>query len=159
MPMSDLGKANRLRFGEFAADLTAGEVFKHGTKVPLQDKPFQILALLLRRPKQLLSRQEIIRNVWPDTFVEGDLCLNVAIRRLRSALNDDASHAHLIETVGSHGYRFIAAVHGSPTSEAVVADRERPRVALFPLKSFMGTQSDCFAASITELLIIQLRRM
>ena len=157
--MTDLEKSNRLRFGEFAADLTTGELFKHGAKVPLQDKPFQILALLLRRPKQLLLRQEIIRNVWPDTFVEGDLCLNVAIRRLRSALNDDASHPHFIETVGSRGYRFMAAAHGSPTSEAVVSDSERPRVALFPLKSFMGAQSDSLAASITELLIIQLRRM
>ncbi len=157
--MTDSGKSNRLRFGEFAADLTTSEVFRHGAKVPLQDKPFQILALLLRRPKQLLARQEIIRDVWPDTFVEGDLCLNVAIRRLRSALSDDASHPRFIETVGSHGYRFIAAVHSSPVPEVEVSDRERPRVAVFPLKSFMAAQSDSLAASITELLTIQLRRM
>ena len=103
-------KSRRIHFADFVADLASGELFKDGLRIQLQDKPSQILGLLLQRPKELVSRQEIISTVWPNTFVEGDLCLNVAIRRLRSALNDKAANASFIETVGSHGYRFIGDV-------------------------------------------------
>jgi TolB-like protein/Tfp pilus assembly protein PilF len=156
--MSGTTKSNQLRFGEFVADLTSGELLKHGLKVPLQDKPYQILALLLARPKQLVSRQEIIRTVWPDTFIEGDLSLNVAVRRLRVALADDAVNARFLETVGSHGYRFIANLHGSSPPKVTSHARDGPRLAVFPLKPIRGTQSESFASSLTELLIIQLRR-
>ena len=157
--MTDARKSHRVRFGDFVADLTTGELFKHRIKVPLQDKPFQILTLLLERPKQLVSRHEIIRTVWPDTFVEGDLCLNVAIRRLRTALDDHASAARFVETVGSRGYRFIGSVHGSHTPEAIPSNPQRPRVAIFPLKAFMRPEHDSFGPTMTELLITQLRRM
>lgn len=157
--MAETPKSNRLRFGEFVANLASGELFKHGVKAPLQDKPFQILALLLSRPKQLVSRQEIIRTIWPDTFVEGDLCLNVAIRRLRAALHDDAANSRFIETVGSHGYRFVGTVHGMPALATLPYDRDRPRLAVFPLKTFSGSESGSFGPCMTEQLIIQLRRM
>ncbi len=155
--MAGATKSIHLRFGEFVADLTSGELFKNGVKVPLQDKPYQILALLLSRPKQLVSRQEIIRTVWPDTFVEGDLSLNVAVRRLRAALADDAVNARFVETVGSHGYRFIANIHGSSPLK-VAHPRDGPRLAVFPLKPTRGTESESLASSLTELLIIHLRR-
>ena len=157
--MADVPKSSRLRFGEFAADLATGELFKHSVKVPLQDKPFQILSLLLRRPRQLVSRQEIIRNVWPDTFVEGNLCLNVAMRRLRFALEDDPARPGYIETVGGHGYRIIASVHGLHTHEFTPSSRDRPRVAIFPLKRLMGSEPGCFCSTMTEVLITQLRRL
>lgn len=157
--MAEVAKSTRIRFGEFAADLTTCELFKHSTKVPLQDKPFQILALLLQRPKQLVSRQEIIRNVWPDTFVEGDLCLNVAVRRLRLALEDDPSAPQFIETVGSHGYRFIAGVHGLHVHEFTASNRDRPRVAILPLKQLMGPEPGGLSSIMTEVLITQLRRL
>ena len=157
--MAEAPKSSRLRFGEFTADLASGELFKHSAKVALQDKPFQILTLLLTRPKQLVSRQEIIRTIWPDTFVEGDLCLNVAIRRLRAALNEDAAKARFIETVGSHGYRFIGSVHGLPVHARTPFGRDRPRLAVFPLKTFSGSESGSLAPSMTDQLIIQLRRM
>jgi DNA-binding winged helix-turn-helix (wHTH) protein/tetratricopeptide (TPR) repeat protein len=157
--MAGPANSNALRFGGFAVDLATGELFSHGVRVPLQDKPFQILALLLRRPKQLVSRSEIIRTVWPAVFIEGDLCLNVAIRRLRSALQDDTAHPHFIETVGSHGYRFIAAVHGSAALEQDSANRGRPRLAVFPLKSLLGPQAGSLAPSMTEQVITQLRRI
>lgn len=156
---SSVTRSNGIRFGRFVVDLATGELFKNGVKVPLQDKPFQILALLLKRPNQLVSRQEIIRTVWPDTFVEGDLCLNVAIRRLRTALADDSANARLIETVGSHGYRFIGNIHGFSVPEVPPHRREGPRLAVFPLKAMRGTQSEPLASSMTELLIIQLRRL
>lgn len=157
--MGGPANSDTLRFGKFVVDLGTGELFCHGTRVPLQDKPFQILALLLRHPKQLVSRSEIIRTVWPGIFVEGDSCLNVAIRRLRAALQDDTAHPHFIETVGSHGYRFIAAVHGSAGLEPDTATPGRPRLAVFPLKSFLGPQSDSVAPSMTEQVITQLRRI
>ena len=157
--MTETPKSRCLRFGEFVVDLASGELFKHGEKLPLQDKPFQILALLLMRPKQLVSRQEIIRTIWPDTFVEGDLCLNVAIRRLRGSLNDNAASPRFIETVGSHGYRFVGSVHGSSVRPMASDGRDRPRLAVFPLKTFSGSESDSLAPSMTEQLIIQMRRM
>ena len=157
--MAETQRLNRLRFGEFVADLASGELFQHGVKVPLQDKPFQILALLLSRAKQLVSRQEIIRTIWPDTFVEADLCLNVAIRRLRATLHDDAVNARFIETVGSHGYRFVGTVHGLPAPPTLPYDRDRPRLAVFPLKTFSRSEPTSLAAAMTEQLIIQLRRM
>lgn len=157
--MAEVAKSTRLRFGEYAADLGSSELFKHGRKIPLQDKPFQILSLLLQRPKQLVSRQEIIRNVWPDTFVEGDLCLNVAMRRLRAALADDPSTPRFIETVGSHGYRFISRVYGVHSHEFKPSRRDRPRVAILPLKQLMGARFGYFCSTMTDVLITQLRRL
>jgi DNA-binding winged helix-turn-helix (wHTH) protein/tetratricopeptide (TPR) repeat protein len=152
------GPANRLRFGRFLVDLTTGELFCDGAKVPLQDKPFQILELLLRRPKELVSRNEIIRSVWPDTFVEGDLCLNVAVNRLRAALKDDPAQPQFVETVGSHGYRFIGVIHALPTPDIAPAARDHPRLAIFPLKSFVRPKYQWLAPSVTEQIITQLRR-
>jgi len=70
--MSGPISSNRVRFGGFAVDLATGELTSQGERIPLQNKPFQILALLLRRPKQLVSRSELSQSVWPDTFVEGE---------------------------------------------------------------------------------------
>jgi TolB-like protein len=152
-------KAGRIRFRDFAADLTTGELFRAGVKMPLQDKPFQILSLLLQHPNQLISRHQIIRKLWPDTFVEGDLCLNVAMRRLRAALEDAASHSRFVETVGKYGYRFIARVRGLHPHEITPSSRDRPRLAIFPLKQLMGSEPTCFCSTLTEVLIIQLRRL
>ena len=148
--------SHRLRFGGFVVDLETGELFNHGVKIPLQDKPFHVLSLLVRHPKQLVSRAEIIRNVWSDTYVEGDLCLNVAMRRLRAALQDDPSRPCFVETVGSHGYRFIAAVHG-PRSDPAHAREDRARLAVLPLKSTARSPSDALASSMTDQVITQLR--
>jgi DNA-binding winged helix-turn-helix (wHTH) protein len=156
--MSNEAKSSGLRFGEFTADLATGEIFKAGVKVPLQEKPFQIFLFLLQHPQQLVSRQEIIAHVWPDTFVEGDICLNVAIRRLRSALQDDASHPRFIETVGSHGYRFIAHVYGQRFAGADATGRDPPRLAIFPMKA-VGSQASDFCATMNEVLVSYLRRL
>lgn len=150
-------RATRVRFGDFAADLTSGELFRGGVKLPLQDKPFQILSFLLQHPNELISRHEIIRKVWPDTFIEGNLCLNVAMRRLRATLEDDASHSRFVETVGKYGYRFIARVRGLHAHE--VTNRARPRVAIFPLKQLMGSEPTCFCSTLTEVLVTQLRKL
>src|SRR6476469_7607348 len=100
-----------LRFGSFEANLQAGELRKQGLKVRLQDQPFQILAMLLERQGELVTRQEIHPQLWPaDTFVDFDHGLNNAINRLREALCDCSDTPLFIETIPRRGYRLIAAV-------------------------------------------------
>ncbi len=100
-----------VRFGLFEADLVAGELRKRGRKVELQDQPFHVLALLLGRPKEVVTREELQKALWQaDTFVEFDESLNKAVQKLRQALGDSAENPHFIETLPRKGYRFIASV-------------------------------------------------
>jgi TolB-like protein/DNA-binding winged helix-turn-helix (wHTH) protein/Tfp pilus assembly protein PilF len=102
--------ARRVRFGAFEADLRSGELRKHGMKIKLQDQPFQILAMLLERPSEIVTREELRHKLWPaDTFVDFDVGLNAAIKRLRDALGDSAESPRYIETLPRRGYRFVAA--------------------------------------------------
>ena len=102
-----------VRFGPYVADFTTGEVRRDGQKIPLQDKPFQILALLLRRPGELVTREELRSRLWPgDTFVDFETGLNTAVRKLRQALDDSADEPRFVETLPRRGYRFIAQVEG-----------------------------------------------
>jgi Tol biopolymer transport system component/DNA-binding winged helix-turn-helix (wHTH) protein len=102
---------NAIRFGLFEADLSAGELRKRGRKIPLQDQPFRVLALLLLRPGELVSREELQRSLWPaDSFGDFDEGLNKAIQKLRQALDDSSDNPRFIETLPRKGYRFIAPV-------------------------------------------------
>jgi TolB-like protein/DNA-binding winged helix-turn-helix (wHTH) protein/Tfp pilus assembly protein PilF len=104
-------QARRIRFGPYEVDLRSRELRKHGTKMRLQDQPFQVLAMLLERPGELVTREELRSKLWPqDTFVDFDVGLNTAIKRLRDALNEKADHPRYIETLPRRGYRFIAPV-------------------------------------------------
>lgn len=104
------------RFGVFELDLRAGELRRQGHKVKLQDQPFQVLAQLLERPGEIVTRDELRTRLWPaDTFVDFDHSLNAAIRRLRDALGDSAENPRFVETVARRGYRFLAPVSaGAP---------------------------------------------
>jgi Tol biopolymer transport system component/DNA-binding winged helix-turn-helix (wHTH) protein len=105
-----------IQFGVFEVDQKAGELRRNGARVKLQEQPFQILALLLARPGEVISRHELQRRLWPaDTFVDFDHSLNAAVRRLRDALGDSAENPRYVETVARRGYRFLAPVHG-PTA-------------------------------------------
>jgi DNA-binding winged helix-turn-helix (wHTH) protein/TolB-like protein len=98
-----------VRFGIFEADFRAGELRKAGVRVKLHDQPFQVLAMLLDRPGELVTRDEIRKRLWPgDTFVDFDHGLNNAVGRLREALGDSADTPRFIETLPRRGYRFIA---------------------------------------------------
>lgn len=98
-----------LRFGVFEVDIRAGELRKHGIRVKLQEQPFQILALLLKRPGELVSREELRQELWPaHTFVDFDRGLNKAMTKLRSALGDSAESPRYVETLHRRGYRFVA---------------------------------------------------
>jgi DNA-binding winged helix-turn-helix (wHTH) protein/TolB-like protein len=111
MGMARSNACGVFRFGEFEADIRSGELLKHGTRVPLQEQPFQVLAVLLERPGELVRREELRQQVWPqDTFVEFDHALNTAVKKIRIALGDCADSPDYVETIPKRGYRFIAAV-------------------------------------------------
>jgi TolB-like protein/DNA-binding winged helix-turn-helix (wHTH) protein len=99
------------RFGPFEADLTSHELRHDGSKVKLQEMPFQILAILLEHPGQLVTREEFRQRLWPsDTFVDFEHSINTAVKKLREALADDPDQPRYIETLPKLGYRFIAPV-------------------------------------------------
>ena len=100
-----------VRFGTFEVDLREAVLTKGGLRIKLQEQPFQILALLLERPGEVVTRDEIRQKLWSeDTFVEFDDGLNTAVRKLRTALGDSADNPRFLETVPRRGYRFIAPV-------------------------------------------------
>ena len=98
-------------------DLRLGEVRKHGLRVKLQDQPFKVLALLMQHSGDVVTREELRQKLWPsDTFVDFDVGLNTAIKRLRDALADSAESPRYIETLPRKGYRFIAAVESTTST-------------------------------------------
>ena len=110
--MSDNGgRSSRVHFRDFEVDVHTGELRKHGLKVKLHGQPFQVLAMLLERPGELVTREEIREKLWPqDTFIDFEHSVNSSIKRLREALGDDAATPRFIETLPRYGYRFIAPV-------------------------------------------------
>jgi DNA-binding winged helix-turn-helix (wHTH) protein len=111
----ELPSESRLCFDAYQVDLRTGELRKHGTKIHLAGRPFQILALLLEQPGELLTRKELQSRLWPaDTFVDFEHGVNAAIQTLRRALCDSHKKPRYIETLPRRGYRFIAAVESVP---------------------------------------------
>jgi cholera toxin transcriptional activator len=110
MPAFQGNNSGRIaRFGIFELDLAAGELRKNGAKLHLQEQPFQVLALLLERAGEVVTREELRQKLWPaDTFVDFDHSLNTAVNKLRETLGDSASSPRYIETMARRGYRFIA---------------------------------------------------
>ena len=117
-----------VRFGTFELDSRSGELHRNGRRVPLQGQPAQVLCHLVSRPGELVSRDELRRAIWAeDTFVDFDTALNVAINKVRQALQDSASAPRFIETVPRHGYRFLAEVHDVEAAEVAAPPPSRPR--------------------------------
>jgi len=117
-----------VQFGIFEIDLRSGELRKAGTRVKLHDQPFQVLAMLLDRPGELVTREEIRQKLWPvDTFVDFDHGLNSAVNRLRDAIGDSADTPRFIETLPRRGYRFIGTVNGGVRRETVPTAPAEPR--------------------------------
>jgi DNA-binding winged helix-turn-helix (wHTH) protein/Tol biopolymer transport system component len=115
-----------IRFGAYEVDLRSGELRKNGLRLKLSGQPFQVLALLLERPGDLVTREEIQKRLWPaDTFVDFDHSLNTAINKIRGVLGDAADSPRFVETLPRRGYRFIAAVEGVAAAE--LAPPEVPR--------------------------------
>jgi cholera toxin transcriptional activator len=125
------------RFGVFELDLAAGELRKNGAKLRLQEQPFQVLALLLERPGDVVTREELRQKLWPaDTFVDFDHGLNTAVNKLRETLGDSASSPRYIETLARRGYRFIAPLQTeasqSGSGAEVFSARDLPAAPLHP---------------------------
>lgn len=111
LPTNNLSEV--VRFGVYELDPRAGELRREGVKVKIQEQPYQVLALLLERPGEVILRDELKRRLWPaDTFVDFDHSLNAAIKRLRDVLRDSADNPRFIETLARRGYRFLAPVSG-----------------------------------------------
>ena len=109
--MTERPPVRRYRFGAFEADAATGELRRQGIRIKLNAQPFQALLLLLERPGQLLTREEIARELWPDgTFVDYEHGLNSAVNRIREALGDTAGNPRYVETLARRGYRFVASV-------------------------------------------------
>src|ERR1700679_156350 len=118
----------RYRFGVFEADAATGELRRQGVRIKVNVQPFQVLLLLLERPGELLTREEISRELWPDgTFVDYEHGLNSAVNRIREALGDTAANPRFVETLARSGYRFVGPVERIPLKEASAAEPS-PRV-------------------------------
>lgn len=137
--LSSFNGRQRLRFGLFEADLASGEVYKHGRLVHLQEKPFHILAMLLERPGEVVSREEVQKKLWPEgTFVDFDEGLDTALKKLRQALGDSPRNPIFVETVPRRGYRFIApvqSVENGSGADVIGAAVSAPSLAVPPGKS------------------------
>src|SRR5215831_4793918 len=137
-----------LRFGVFEADLTSGELRKDGTKIRLQEQPFQILAMLLEHPGEVVTREELRNKLWPaDTFVDFDHGLNKAINKLREALGDSADNPRFIETLARRGYRFLESP-AAGTLEASIAVLPFLNLSADPENEFFcdGTSEEIISA-------------
>lgn len=143
-----------IRFGPFEADLHAGELRRQGLRIKLQEQPFQILAMLLERPGNVVTREELQKKLWPtDTFVDFDHGLGSAINKLRQALGDSAENPRYIETLPKRGFRFIAVVErgtrGAPQGKVMLVVLPFENLSRDPEQEF-------FSDGMTEEMITQL---
>jgi TolB-like protein/Tfp pilus assembly protein PilF len=161
--------ARLLRFDIFELDLRAGELRKKGVKLRLQGQPLQVLAILLQRAGDLVTREELRAEIWSaDTFVDFDHSLHNAIARLRETLGDSAEEPHYIETLPRRGYKFIAQVNEVQPDGSISPLRRGPNadpvgiraVAVLPLEDLSPDPGhDYFADSLTEALITSLAKI
>ena len=127
--------SQRVKFGCFEADLRSAELTKQGKRIPLQEQPFRLLAMLLERPGQLVTREEVRQKLWPNTIVDFDHGLNKSISKIRDALGDSAEKPRFVETVARRGYRFLADVSDGSDQESQSAAPHR----LSPLDQGAGS--------------------
>ena len=127
-----------VRFGGFEADVQTGELRKDGVKLKFSGQPFQVLAILLERPGDVVTREELQKRLWPDTFVDVERNLNTAVNKIREVLGDSAESPRLVETVPRRGYRFIGTLEPPAQSQGPIEPTrlQKPRQGL--LKIFAG---------------------
>lgn len=159
-----------LKFDVFELDVRAGELRKRGTRLRIHGQPLQVLAVLLKRAGDVVTRKELRSEIWPaDTFVDFDHSLHNAIARVRETLGDSADKPRYIETLPRRGYRFICRVDGIKAGTAIrgfVGDGSqlsRPQMqalAVLPLENLSGmADQDYFADGMTEALITSLAKL
>jgi TolB-like protein/Tfp pilus assembly protein PilF len=147
-------RTNEVRFAAFAVDLQSGELRKHGAKVRLQEQPFRILSALLEHPHEVVTREDLRKKLWPgDTFVDFEQSLATAVKKLRRALGDSATHPHFIETLPRRGYRFLGSLEAQP-------DAIKPIVAVLPFENRTGDAAQEYLSDgMTEEIIARLGRL
>jgi cholera toxin transcriptional activator len=143
--MTDTRPHARYRFGVFEVDSTTGELRRQGVRVKLHSQPFQLLFMLLERPGEVLTREEICRELWSEeTFVDYEHGVNSTVNRLREALGDKASNPRFVETLARRGYRFLAQVERIPpdpvpldkdASDATVTAQLWEEAPIFPTET------------------------
>jgi cholera toxin transcriptional activator len=139
------------RFGIYEADPGSGELRKSGLRLRVQEQPFQVLLVLLERPGEVITREELRQRLWPaDTFVDFDHSLNTVINKLREALSDSAANPRFIETLARRGYRFLAPVEFVPKQGASGVPPAAPAIVDAP-KMTPETASSNLLSSVSVL--------
>ena len=141
-------------------DLGAGELRKHGLRIRLPEQALQVLATLLERPGELVTRSELRSRLWPDrTYMDFDHGLNKAVNRLRTALGDSAANPRFVETIARRGYRLLVPVTADPLPSAATVSR-RIRLAVLPFENVSAdTEQEFFSDGLTEEMITELGRL
>jgi eukaryotic-like serine/threonine-protein kinase len=151
-------RTRKVRFGAFDVDLRLGQLHKHGIRLKLQDQPFQVLALLLERPGDLVTREEFRQKLWPaDTFVDFDTGLNSAIKKLRDVLGDSAEKPRYIGTLPRRGYRFMARVkngNGDLPASVAVEEELAPVLPAGPTPELWNKRRIIVTAGVSAFLIV-----
>ncbi len=143
-----------VHFAAFSVDLQAGELRKHGVKIRLQEQPFQMLLVLLERPGEVVTREELQKRLWSGTtFVDFEHSLATAVKKLRRALGDSAADSQFIETLPRRGYRFIATLEAEPRAG-------KPILAVLPFENLTGDPAqEYFSDGMAEEMIARLGRL
>jgi cholera toxin transcriptional activator len=160
--MLDTRPARRYRFGIFEVDSTTGELRRQGMRVKLHSQPLQVLFMLLERPGEILTREEICRELWPEgTFVDYEHGVNSAVNRLRESLGDKASNPRFVETLARRGYRFLAPVEQIPTegNPPTPANPEEPQVSLLDRALTSAEDLPKSSPPVVRLLFVLLQIM
>ena len=150
-----------IQFGVFDLDIPAGELRKNGSRIKLQEQPFQILQLLLGRPGKIVTREEIQKKLWPDgTIVEFESSVNAAVKRLRDALGDSADNPRFVETLPRRGYRFIFPVTPPRGFEERNEESAKTAVVVLPFADISPQKDqEYFCDGMTEEIINALTKI
>ncbi len=149
----------RVRFDAFEVDLLSGEIRKQGSRVRLQEQPFRVLAALVQRRGQVVTKEELRKAVWTeDTFVDFEHSLATAVAKIREMLGDAVGEPRFIQTLRGRGYRFIAPVE--EVDETAPRSTGKIRVAVLPFENLSAdAQHEAFCDGLTEELISQAGRL
>ena len=149
-----------VRFDSYNVDLAAGQLYKHGIRISLREKSFQVLAALLEHAGHVVTREDLRQRLWhEEVFVDFDNNLNTAIARLREALSDSADHPRFIETLPKRGYRFLASVSEPPQALEVVTVK-RAKLVVLPFVNLSGDPAEeYFSDGMTDEIITEFARM
>jgi DNA-binding winged helix-turn-helix (wHTH) protein len=146
------------KFAEYVVDARAGELFRRGKKIKLQQQPMQVLLALLEKPGQIVTREELRQRIWPaDTFVDFEHSLNTAIKKLRLALGDRANKSKFVETLPRRGYRFLSSVEAAEEKTAIKTKTSRQEGKVFALVAEEGTE--CVLAPVNAKSFDEWRRL